>query len=254
MADPADIIAALDAADLRSQRLLAVVNRYLPTAKHSTGAHDDWELAGPALIARGVRSLQAVRALRPGLFNLDAGVVVRCMFEHMVTFAWLAVDPPARLPLWVKYDRQQRLRMDNDCSSAGLPLVSAEVRAQFTAEIAAIPGELPPLPERAEAADNHWCNLIAEHPPATDKGSFRGIYRTLYRHGSALAHVTHYGLHALIHEHQRGVFTIGAERIENTTNSFTLAPVVLGMGLVIAGAALGWPSMDELNDAFDLAQ
>lgn len=50
------------------------------------------------------------------------------------------------------------------------------------------------------------------------------------------------------------MFTIGAERIENTTNSFTLAPVVLGMGLVIAGAALGWPSMDELNDAFDLAQ
>lgn len=251
-ANPTEIIAALEAADLRSQRLLQVIDRYLPAAKHSTGAHDDWQLAGPALIARGVRGLHAVRALRPALCNLDAGVVVRSMFEHVVTFAWLAVDHTARMPIWVKYDRQQRIRMDNDCRSAQMPLLSDEVHAQYVAEIAAIAGELPSLLNRAEAADSHWSTVIAEHPPSSDRTSFRGIYRTLYRHGSALAHATHYGLHPIIEDHEPGVFVIGPERIEDTTNSFTLAPVVLGMGLVISGVALGWPSMDELNEAFDL--
>ena len=73
---------------------------------------------------------------------------------------------------------------------------------------------MPALPTRAEVADNHWSTVITEHPPATDRHSFRGLYRTLYRHGSALAHVTSYGLHTLIAEHQPGVFVVGGERIE----------------------------------------
>ena len=115
----AETIAALDLAAVRSDRVLALLARYLPQAKHGTGAHDDWLVAGPALIARAARALQAIRTLRPGLFNLDAGVLLRSMFEYIVTFAWFAADPAAYAPLWVKADRVQRVRGDNDWACGG---------------------------------------------------------------------------------------------------------------------------------------
>lgn len=234
---------------VRTSQVLALVGRYLPQAKHSLGEHTDWNTAGPALIARATRSLQAIATLQNGLFNADAAVVLRTMFEHVVTFAWLAADPPAHLPLWVKFDRQQRISADNDARAEGDPLLADEERAGFQQEINGCAGTFPGLPARAHAADVHWSALLEQHPGPRSRYSFRGMYRVLYRHASALTHVTPYGLHAFI-AGDRPNLIIGGELVPEEFNSFTLAPAVLGSGLVISGHALGWPSMEELDDAF----
>lgn len=234
---------------VRTTQVLALVSRYLPQAKHSLGEHTDWNTAGPALMARATRSLQAIAVLQGGLFNADAGVVLRTMFEHVVTFAWLAADPSDRLPAWVKYDRQKRIAADNDARAAGDSLLNDQERASFQQEIDTCSGNFPDLAARAHAADVHWSALLEQHPGPESRYSFRGMYRVLYRHTSALTHVTPYGLHAFIAGDPPNLI-IGGELVPEEFNSFTLAPAVLGSGLVISGEALGWPTFEELDEAF----
>jgi hypothetical protein len=59
-------------------------------------------------------------ALQPLGRAVDAGTLVRSLYEHLVHFAWLAADPsPARMEEWRKNDLQMRLRADNDARLRG---------------------------------------------------------------------------------------------------------------------------------------
>ncbi len=53
--------------------------------------------------------------LEPRGRAVDAGTLLRSLYEHLVHFAWLAADPStARIQEWHKHDLQMRLKADND--------------------------------------------------------------------------------------------------------------------------------------------
>lgn len=240
--------------EFRTQRVLALVDQYLPQAKHSNRTHTDWNVAGPALIARSAHSLRAIAALQPGQHHFDAGIILRTMFEHIATFAWLAADPTTRMPLWVRNDREQRLKADNDARSVNDPLLSDQLRQMFQADIDAVPSGAPAypvLPDRARQADLHWQANIEHYPGPNERSSLRGTYRILYRMGSAFAHATPMGLDEVVQKAAPDTLVIGPKQPFNQQfNFFTIAPTVLGTGLLISGVTLGWPQISELNGAF----
>src|SRR5512132_4502770 len=54
---------------------------------------DAWPLVGPALIARATGSLEAILALVPLRREADADTLLRSLYRHVTTFAWLAGEP-----------------------------------------------------------------------------------------------------------------------------------------------------------------
>ena len=55
-------------------------------------------------------------ALRPLDREVDALILLRALFDHAVTFAWLAGDPGKnRHQRFLKSDLCDRLRIDDDC-------------------------------------------------------------------------------------------------------------------------------------------
>lgn len=83
-----------------SKALIAVVQPFYPQVWADTGNHDNWPVTAAALIAKATRTLEAICFLRASGFSADAIILLRSLFEHVVTFAWLATDPPRTMPLW----------------------------------------------------------------------------------------------------------------------------------------------------------
>src|SRR5579862_2514680 len=208
----------------RATTLLAVVAPHFPLDVSSTGRHDDWGVTGPAFVARATRLVQALCAL-PDDHESAAGLLVRVLYEHVATFAWLAIDPLKHLPQWIRRDRLERLKVDNDMARFGRALLTQPSRSAFEAERDSIPDAWPALPGMAEQADAHWSTRINAF--STDVYGLRGMYVVMYRPLSALVHGMAESLHRVVHDGPvQGVSRVCVEEEADEFNAFTSAPFI----------------------------
>jgi hypothetical protein len=126
------------------------------------------------------------------------------------------------------------------------------VRAAFETECDAIIGKIPGLKDLAMVADNFWPTAIREHSGRESRHGLTGLYRVLFRHSSAVAHGTAYGLGGVIGDGPPGLLIIGAER-PFMGNPFSLGGVVYAMGLLIYAKAFEIDKMAEALDAVFVA-
>jgi hypothetical protein len=142
-------------------------------------------------------------------------------------------------------DRKERLKVDSDLrqvnDSVRLP---DNVRARYEAERNAIVGELPGLKDQAIAADNHWSARIESHAARDQRHGLAGMYRMIYRHSSAVAHGTAYGLTGIAAAAGPGLCQVGVEH-RFVYDPFRLAGVVYSTGLLIYAEAFAIRGMVE---------
>jgi hypothetical protein len=223
-----------------------------PRTLTSSGAHDDWPLLGFAMLARASGTLGSVMALIPERRAADAAVLNRTLFEEVVTFAWIAVDPAANATAWVRWDRRERLKLDNDLRDHGAPALLAPSRRQeFEALVASGPSMPSNLADRAREADAHWLDRIdALDDDPRRATSFRTLYRYAYRGDSRFVHGAVGSVDGLVIDSlepgKRVVLPV--ERDPGNSSAFERAPFVLGVGLLVAEVAL---DLDGLARAVD---
>jgi hypothetical protein len=246
--DP-EIAAVEGTAVRRCQRLIEIVESECPPECVASAELHDWQIAGPALLLRSARALSAMLELRPGGYEADASALLRIVFENVVTFAWLAINPSEHAPLWVKNDFRQRLAAHRDLSSVGDDdVVDAESVAYFESYVAQVRGDLPKPQQLARAADDHWHERLPGHPKFDARGSFSDMYRVTYRHSSKFAHPTPVGLQPFVRRFANGKAVFTREQ-RTGTNPYAYAPFVYGIGLRVAAVALGWPTLNQIDNA-----
>ena len=231
-----------------------VTDLLLPREVSSTGAHGDWPISGWAMLARIAGTADSIVALIPERRATDAAVLLRTMLESMITFAWIGIDPPSHAPAWLRWDRRQRLKADNDVRATGAPgLLEPETREAFERVVAA--GTMMPddLSQRATAVDRHWGPLLAavDEDPA-NSGSTRGLYRYIFRRESQHAHAAVASLEALILGSPPGPFrVIACETDPGPHSAFTMAPIVYALALIFAEPILGLAGLQRgVDDIF----
>ncbi|MGZ3357628.1 MAG: DUF5677 domain-containing protein [Isosphaeraceae bacterium] len=174
----------------RAESLIALVEPHLPLHVRVVGPEDAWPLVGPGLLARQVGTLKAHYALRPLDQEADAFVLLRTLYEHAVTFAWIAAAPGTDWhQQFLKSDARARIEMDDDAREVGVPMLDAENRAEFERQVDQLPKEMPDLRQRGEAADKHWAGKIPALEASSETRSYRGLYAIAYRRQSHLIHV-----------------------------------------------------------------
>ncbi|MGH3429981.1 MAG: DUF5677 domain-containing protein, partial [Mycobacteriales bacterium] len=183
-----------DSIALRATALIDLVEGRLEVEGDATGPQTAWPMVGPALLAHATSSLRSiVFRLRPDGAHNDASRLLRSLYDHVVTFAWLAADPPARLALWRKEDLEQRLKIHREFAAAGEQLLPDTDREQMERDVARIEGKAPGLASKAAMADKQWIPRIDAIQPHGLR-SFRGFYTVLFREQSGLVHATMRGL------------------------------------------------------------
>lgn len=240
-----------DEVEQRARLLVGLVTEHLPVEGFSRGPGDSWPLIGPALVARATGSLQAIMTLLPLDRDADALILLRSLYEHVTTFAWLSSEPTAeRLGRWLKSDSVARIRADDDCVRLGMPILEADQRARLERTIASLPSEMPDLLSQAEAADNHWSGHIDGLDESGMPSSFRGLYAFAYRRFSAIAHPSNMGLNFVTTDLDGGGHRVDLEQLQpEMRGPFGLSTVVFALGLYVAEASLGWPAAAAIDSA-----
>jgi Family of unknown function (DUF5677) len=240
--------------------MIEMVRAKLPLTARVASSADAWQLVGPALIARQTGALEAIFTLRPLGRDADATVLLRSLYDHAVTFAWLAANPgQERHRRFLKSDLQRRIDIAKDCRKLKHKGVQVEVatdveQEEFERQLAELPEgtkAMPDLIDRAEKADLHWAGVIDGLAGSTDADSYRGFYAIAYRGESAIAHATMMGLNPVYVDLPDGRKRVQLEERDPYMHGpFGRASLLFGLTLLVAANALEWPERDAVLAIF----
>lgn len=234
----------------RAAALIALVHGHLES--DPAGPDGPWPLVGRGLLVHATSTLKSmVFRLRPEGAHNDSARLLRSLYDHVTTFAWLAADPVRRLPLWRKEDLEERLKIDREIVAAGEVMLPDDARAQMGRDLATIEGNAPDLASKAIAADRFW---VARVDAMRGDGlrSLRGFYTVFFRQHSGLVHATMRGLnHVTVELDPSRVRVVMEDPLSDGRGPYGPATVVYGIGLLIAAQSLGWPDTDQIEAVFD---
>ena len=121
---------------------------------------------------------------------INSGILLRVLYEHVVTFCWIATDPASNYPRWQSDGLVQNLKLHNDALNYGITFLDPP-------ELAAAQAATDQLPDVASMADKvgrHWGGSIdgfqskLANPGPGGLVTFRGMYIPAYRTLSDAVH------------------------------------------------------------------
>lgn len=211
------------------------------------GRLDDWGVIGPGLYTVCAWWFESVVESRSRA--LDSGVLARVLWEHVVTFAWLAADPDKRVPLWVQNESDEREKMFDEMKTLGIdvPPETDRTVAEYKQYCRGVAGTWPRSPlERARVADKYWGRLLPEAFTHKGKYSFCGQYALLYRGYSAWLHPRIFLLHDFGQKLSDGRVRIGRPS-PRASQSTGLSIGLFALALLVGADRLRWPSVPRLG-------
>jgi hypothetical protein len=226
-----------------SHDLVLLVDRRLPERFYPR--ESTWRGPLTALVARMASIVESLAILaEPNL---------RSLYEHLVTFLWLAIDPEPRVQDWHDDTLLHRRRLHNEAREYGAErvLTEAQLRQAEDAE------RLRPLAQRAEQADAHWAPRIPGFhvdPQGGPKNvlTMRGMYTVIYRLASRNVHATIESIDPWVELRANGRYAVIRQPRANEFNWSALGIPLFAMGLLVAKERLGWPddhAVRSINDA-----
>lgn len=227
-------------------QLCDLLESRLPLAVESDGSEDDWNVVGPAMLAAAGRHLRAIAHLQATFPSAVVGwQLVRSMFEYVATYAWVAAEPEARTKRWLKADYQQRLKLDDDLSVFGEPVLDEENRrrlSEFGAEVDEMPRSLV---DRTTQADEAWHKRLEDLGALSEEmRSFRRLYPLIYRNGSRFTHPSSHVVAAFVSGEPAQLSV--AEEQPLKRDLALLGSAILASALAIASTAT--PALDLALD------
>lgn len=224
--------------------LSAVFGQHCPRRLPYDDTIDHWPAFAHGCLLRANYALESTACLRNR--EVDAAVLTRVLYEHIVAFAWTAIDPTAHLPRLIKSEAEERKKalagLDQLRASRPGPTAATTYWQQYARGVAQT---APGLPEQAEVADRHW----RVHFEEFQTGGLSQLYVLVYRGFSIHVHPVAIGMNAF--------FSGSAPELEigrpqpKGQHGVTMAPVIFAMGLLVAGVSLGWPPYDAVHGAFE---
>lgn len=97
--------------------LVGVVRRHLPMGFYARATH--WSLWSTVALVRMADTVEAAMTLIAAGADVDGRTLIRSLYEQVVTYAWIAVDPGPRHKRWFAESVWADLRLHNDATTFG---------------------------------------------------------------------------------------------------------------------------------------
>lgn len=225
-----------------ADELLALVRARLPERFYR---EPRWRLFGAAFVARMAGNVETMMSIVADGRPMDSAVLLRALYEHMVLFSWISIDPEPRIDWWADDARLEMRKLHNDAVPYGMGFLDATELAR-----AKHAKELPKLIDQAREVDEYWTPLLPgfrAHPKQGPKQirTVRGLYVAVYRIASRSAHAQPQSLDGCMLL-DRYPNIVRFERSESTFSSFLAIPI-FAMALLVSAYRLGWPDDDAVK-------
>jgi hypothetical protein len=87
---------------------------------------DHWSKWSTATLVRMADTVEAAMNLMEAGLEVDARTLLRSLYEQVVTFAWLAIDPGPRFARWFGDGLLEDLRLHNDAQPFGITILEED--------------------------------------------------------------------------------------------------------------------------------
>ena len=205
-----------------------------------------WRAYASAMTVRMADTVRSLLAVMDAGADADGKILLRTLYEQVVIFAWIAIDPEPHLEAWIDDAKVQRRKLHNDCLAFGIELLSENELAEW-ADLK----ELPALCDLALKVDAHWGPLLQgfrtrrfDGDPA-DLLTFRGLYMA-YRLASRETHAQPESLDAYADfaaYPNRIAFPARTDRPDMLSIGISL----FAQALVVGHDAVGWPDPERVR-------
>jgi hypothetical protein len=92
--------------------LVALVRCRLPMRYY--GGERWWSMFIAGALLRMTDTVESLVVLMADDLNIDGRTLLRSLYEQVVTFAWIGIDPDRRQFRWLGHAQWERLRLHND--------------------------------------------------------------------------------------------------------------------------------------------
>jgi Family of unknown function (DUF5677) len=204
-----------------------------------------WDAHCAAMISRMTDSVESIAALIRADRAVDAGALIRVLYEAVTKFCWIAVDPDVRYAPWqadaIAWDR----KLVNDARAHGVELETPVVDE----DALGVPVvEMPPMVQLAKEVDEHWGGqLVGFEAAGHGLGSlvtFRELYVPLYRTLSEAVHSRPDVMRAYMAVGSH--FWLMGEGAGDASMFFPLVVPLYAQALLVCHQRLGWPDPDQI--------
>jgi Family of unknown function (DUF5677) len=256
-----------------SAELVALARSHLPLRVY--GGEPWWALFRKQAIVRLADTVESSMQLMRTPHDLDGHILVRSIYEQVVTFAWVAADPDRRVRRWVGEANWEKLKLHNDAVSFGEAILTPEEVEEIKTSLgfpdAPPPSDadcgrrrrnkpdpervMPGVADRAREADEYSPLRIRGLHPSGHLLGFRGLYLACYRIASRSAHGSSMSLDFYVtFEQPRNRHRVHlADPEQRDMIIWALVAPLFGMALVIAAQSKQWIEEDRVRSLIDLA-
>jgi hypothetical protein len=235
-------------AEVAARELIALVEARLPQRFY--GGERYWRFYGAAMIVRMADTVEATISLMHADLAIDGLILLRALYEQVVGYLWIAINPEENLGRWLEGARWHERKMHDDALEYDMSILTDE-------ELASTAGarKLKDLAQRAKEVDEHWGGrLIGFRESAGGRDgilTMRGLYVAIYRFASRAAHGQPHALDAYANaeSYPRRV-TRPSDQSESIW--WSLCVPLYAHALLVCHDQLGWPDRDRviaINDA-----
>jgi hypothetical protein len=208
--------------------LVGIVRRQLPMRFYA--GETWWAIFGSASLVRMCDTVECLLDLMAARRDADAQDLVRSLYEQVVAFAWIAVNPDERHQRWIDDAGARMYELHREGEAFGETVLTED-----ELPVAERAGRLPSMIERAAEVDEHWGDWLA----MADDLSLRRLYLTIYRVGSGTT------LESYILPKERRIIVDRARA--HTLRWYALAAPLLSMALIVASQRFVWLDDDEVR-------
>jgi hypothetical protein len=176
--------------------------------------------------------------------NPEVMILARSLADHVITFAWLAIDPKAHYPRWERDDARERLGAQERWQKRGRTLLEPGDKEIFERQKANHVKYPPDMDDRADKADEYWARRLRF--PAGDR-PFADAYDVIFKHCSSRTHASVHGLNDVLEptpEHTVLFLDRGSDYMDGVLRA---SLVIFGLGLKVAAEIFTIPPADKVE-------
>lgn len=166
-------------------RLVRLVTSETPVVVSNTVPKERRALQ--ALLIKAVSIMRSLLDLARQDHNPEAMILARSLADHVITFAWLAIDPAVHYPRWERGDARDRLNAHERFQKRGRSLLEPGTKQLFERQNTNKVKYPPDMAGRADKADDYWATRLG-FPPG-DK-PFADTYDVIFKHCSSRTHAS----------------------------------------------------------------
>lgn len=222
--------------------LVDLVESNLPQRFYSKD--EAWRMLGAAMVVRMSDTTRSILALTRSGFSGDAMILLRTLYEQIVIYCWIAINPEEHLDRWKEDAEYQQFKLHNDA----LPF-DAQVLTASELEQVAKAKKLQNIADLAGDIDRYWPSRIsgfrAPRKEPNDILTFRGLYVAVYRIASRETHTKPHALdpYCVVDRNPR----IVRQASHGPSHYWSLAVPLYAQALLVCYEQLKWPDPDRVR-------